>query len=133
MAGSGARIWAHLRPWVLNAFDPATTATAWSAVPSSGQVGDVGRRALEDQRRVDLVGDDASAVASYDVADPLELAPGEDPAPRVVRLGEQQGAGAVGEQPVEGVEVDLGALGVRVDDQVDPLRPVISAIESCGV
>ena len=70
---------------------------------------------------MDLVGDDASAVASYDVADAFELAPREDPAPRVVRLGEQQRARAVGEEPVEGVEVELGALGVGIDDQVDPL------------
>ena len=70
---------------------------------------------------MDLVGDDAGAVASYDVADALELGPGEDPPPRVVRLREQQGPRTVGEQPVEGVEVDLGALGVGVDDQVDPL------------
>ena len=72
---------------------------------------------------MDLVGDDTSAVASYDVADALELAPGEDPAQRVVRLGEQQGACAIGEQPVEGGEVDPGALGIRIDDQVDPLPP----------
>ncbi len=68
---------------------------------------------------MDLVGDHPGAVPEHHVAHPLELGAGEHPSPRVVRLGEQQGAGAVGEQRVQPVQVDLGALGVRVDDQVD--------------
>ena len=34
VASSGTTSWAHFRPAVLKAFDAATTATAWSAVPS---------------------------------------------------------------------------------------------------
>ena len=62
---------------------------------------------------MDLVADDAGAVAHDDVADPLELSAGEDVAPRVVGLGEQQGLRALGEEPVQPVEVDLGDLGGR--------------------
>ena len=35
VASSGTTNWAHLRPAVLNALLDATSATAWSAVPSS--------------------------------------------------------------------------------------------------
>ena len=75
-------------------------------------------RARQDQRRVDLVADHAGTVAHDDVADALELGAGEDPPPRIVRLGQQQRAGAVGEEPVEVVEIDLGHLGVGVEGQV---------------
>ena len=71
------------------------------------------------QRRVDLVGHHACPVAHHDVADPLELGAAEHPAPRVVRLGQDQGPGARCEHRVEPVEVDLGALGSGVDHEVD--------------
>ena len=62
------------------------------------------------ERGVDLVAHDAGTAAYDDVADPLELGAREDAAPRVVRLGEDQRLRAVGEQPVEAVEVDLRTL-----------------------
>ena len=74
------------------------------------EVGDV-LGAGQDQRRVDLVADDAGTVAYDDVADPLQLGAGEHPAPRVVGLREQQRLRPVGEEPVEAVEVDLRAVG----------------------
>ena len=58
---SGTTTWAHRRPAVLNAFDAATTATAWSAVPVDREVGDV-LGAGQHQRRVDLVADHPGAV-----------------------------------------------------------------------
>ena len=63
------------------------------------------------ERRVDLVAHHPGTVADDDVADALELGPGEDAAPRVVRLGEEQRLGTLGEEPVQAVEVDLGTLG----------------------
>jgi hypothetical protein len=63
---------------------------------------------------MDLVRDDPRAVPGHDVADAFELGAGEDAAPGVVRLGQQQGPGSAREQCVELVEVDLGACaGVR--------------------
>jgi hypothetical protein len=75
----------------------------------------------EHERRVDLVGDDPCTVPGHDVADPLELGPGEHPAPRVVRLGQQQRAGTLGQKRVEPAEVDLGPGRIGVDHHVDPL------------
>ncbi len=68
-------------------------------------------RAGQHQWGEDLVAHDAGTVAEDDVADPLQLGAGEHAAPRVVRLGQDQGLRAVAEEPVEPVEVDLGALG----------------------
>ena len=73
--------------------------------------------ARQHQRRVDLVAHHARAVAYDDVADPLELGAGEHAAPRVVRLGEQQRLRAVGEEPVEPVEVELGRGRVGVEER----------------
>ena len=73
------------------------------------------------ERRVDLVADHPGAVRRHHVADALELGAAEHPPPRVVGLGQQQGAGAVGEEPVEPVEVDGAVVGVGVDDQVPAL------------
>ena len=75
----------------------------------------------EHERRVDLVGHHSRAVLGDDVADPFQLGPREDPAPRVVWLGEQQRASSVREESVEPIEVQLGPRRVRVDDQIDPL------------
>ena len=79
------------------------------------------RDAGQHQRRMDLVRDDPCPVSHHDVPDPLKLGPAEHPAPRVVRLGQQQGPGAGRQDRVEPVQVDLGTRGVGVDDEVDPL------------
>ena len=79
-------------------------------------------RAGQDERRVDLVADDPGPVLDGEVADPLELARGVHVAARVVRVGQQQGPGAVGEEPVEVVEVEDVGVAVGGDREV-PLRP----------
>ena len=75
------------------------------------------------QRRVDLVADHPRPVPHHDVTDPLELLAGVDVTARVVRLGQQQRPRAVGEQPVEVVEVEHRGPGVRVHRQVPPFPP----------
>ncbi len=72
------------------------------------EVGDV-LRTRQHQRRMDLVADDPGPVAQDDVTDPLELGTREHVAPGIVRLREDQCLGTLGEQPVEPVEVYLGA------------------------
>ena len=74
------------------------------------------------QGRVDLVADDAGAVAYDDVADAFQLGAREDPTPRVVGLGQDQRPRPLGEEPVEPVEVDLGAGG-RGGHGEEVLRP----------
>ena len=50
---------------------------------------------------MDLVADDPCPVPQDDVAQPLQLLPVEDAAPRVVRLAQEHGAGARGERGVD--------------------------------
>ena len=121
VASSSVRTWAHLRPAVLNAFDAATTATACPAVPSRVRYGTCSAPG-QDQRRVDLVADDPGPVRQGEVADALELRTGVHVTARVVRVGQQQRARALGEQPVEVVEVERVGVAVRRDRQVPLLR-----------
>jgi hypothetical protein len=91
----------------------------------------------EHQRGVDLVADHAGTVPEHDVADPLQLRAREHPAPRVVRLGQQQRAGASREHGVESVEVDVGRLGLRIGPQLDqgpagqPRHPELRRVARC--
>ena len=78
---------------------------------------------VQHQRGVHLVADDARPVPHDDVAQPSSSAPGEHPAPRVVRLAQQHGARARRQRRVEPVEVEA-RRAVRDSGTGTRVRPV---------
>ena len=97
--------WAHLRPGRFQALLAETRVTVWFAVAGDSDAYGMWR-ALEDERGVDLVGEDAGPVTFDDLGEGDQLGAVEDAPERVVGVAEQHRAGALGEGPVEGVEVE---------------------------
>ena len=118
---------------MLNALDAATTATAWSAVPSRDRYGTCSAPGSTSGPWISSETTRAPClVTTSRIA--LELGPAVHVAARVVRLGEQQRPRTAREQPVERVEVDDVAVAVRVHGQVpllasgDLAEPVLRVV-----
>src|SRR5690606_3228657 len=87
-------------------------------------VGEV-RDVVEDERGVDLVGEDAAAVAVDHLGYLLELGAAEDAAHGVPRVAQHEQAGAGGEGGVDRLEVEaVAAVGVEDRRDLDDLAVV---------
>ncbi len=102
--------WAHLRPGRFHALLAETSVTVWSAVVGDSDA--YGRWVpAQDERRVDLVGDDPGPVPVDDLGEGQQLGPLEHPAERVVGVAEQHRAGTAGQGAVQRLEVEGRAPG----------------------